>query len=162
MSLYCGGLDCHCFKEIIPVVLYLQGEMTDSILIPHIYCYCKFHNEQLHYLYSSPNIIMMIKPRSYIWVGHVACKEEMRYAYKSLVTKPEGKKPLGRTRNRLHDTIKMDPGQRGYEGVDWNHLAWDREQWQALMNIVMNQRGFFDHLSKYYLLKKDSVLQFFK
>jgi hypothetical protein len=60
----------------------------------------KLHNEELHSLYSSPNIIGMIKSRGMIWVGNVARMEEKRNAYRILVGKPEGKRPLGRPRRR--------------------------------------------------------------
>jgi hypothetical protein len=52
------------------------------------------HNEELHNLYSSPNIIRMIKSRRMSWAGHVARMGEKRNAYRILVGKPEGKRPL--------------------------------------------------------------------
>jgi hypothetical protein len=55
----------------------------------------KLHNEELHNLYSSPNIIRMIKSRKMRWTGHVARMGETRNAYRILVGKPEGKRPLG-------------------------------------------------------------------
>jgi hypothetical protein len=57
----------------------------------------KLHNEELHNLYSSPNIIRMIRMR---WAGYVARMGETRNAYRILVGKPEGKRPLGRQRRR--------------------------------------------------------------
>jgi hypothetical protein len=60
---------------------------------------------------------------------------EMRNAYKILVGKPEGKKPLRRARHRWQSNIRMDPGEIVWEGVDWIHLAEDRDQWQAFVNI---------------------------
>jgi hypothetical protein len=54
----------------------------------------KLHNEELHNLYSSPNIIMMIKSRRMRWAGHVIRMWEKRHAYRILVGKPEGKRPL--------------------------------------------------------------------
>jgi hypothetical protein len=60
----------------------------------------KLHNEQFHNLYSSPNIIRMIKSRRMRSVGHVARMGEKRNAYRILVGKPEGKRPLGRPRHR--------------------------------------------------------------
>jgi hypothetical protein len=60
----------------------------------------KLHNEELQNLYSSRNIIIMIKSRRMRWAGHVARLGETRNAYGILVGKPEGKKPLGRPRRR--------------------------------------------------------------
>jgi hypothetical protein len=60
----------------------------------------KLHNEELHILYSSPNIIRHIKSRRMRWAGHVARMGEERKLHKVLVGKPEGKKPLGRPRRR--------------------------------------------------------------
>jgi hypothetical protein len=60
----------------------------------------KLHNEELHILYSSPNIIRQIKARRMRWVGHVACMGEERKAYRVLAGKPEGKRPLERPRHR--------------------------------------------------------------
>jgi hypothetical protein len=65
----------------------------------------KLHNEELQNLYSSPNIIRMIKSRRR-WNGHVARMGEKRNAYRILVGKPEGKRPLGRPRRRWVDNIK--------------------------------------------------------
>jgi hypothetical protein len=64
----------------------------------------KLHNEELHDLYSSPNIIRIIKSRRMRWVGHVVRMGEKRNAYRLLVGKPEGKRP----RHRWMDNIKMD------------------------------------------------------
>jgi hypothetical protein len=66
----------------------------------------KLHNEELHNLYSSPN--RMMKSRRMRWAGHVARMGETRNAYRILVRKPEGKRPLGRPRRRWVDNIKMD------------------------------------------------------
>jgi hypothetical protein len=60
----------------------------------------KLHNEELHNLYSSPNIITMIKSRRMRWAGFVARMGEIGNAYRILVGKPEGKRPLGRSRRR--------------------------------------------------------------
>jgi hypothetical protein len=69
----------------------------------------KLHNEELHNLYASPSIIRMIKSRMMRLTGHVARMGAMRNAYRILVGKPEGKRPLGRPRRRWVDNIKMDP-----------------------------------------------------
>jgi len=68
----------------------------------------KLHNEELNDLYSSPNIIQVIKSRRMKWVGHVAHMGERRGACRVLVGKPEGKRLLGRPRYRWEDNIKMD------------------------------------------------------
>jgi hypothetical protein len=66
------------------------------------------HNEELNDLYSSPNIIRLIKSEKMKWVGHVARMGEKRGAYRILVARPEGRRPLGRPRRRSEDNIKMD------------------------------------------------------
>jgi hypothetical protein len=68
----------------------------------------KLHHEELNDLFSSPNIVRVIKSRIIRWVGHVARVEERRSVYRILVGKPGGKKPLGRPRRRWKDNIKMD------------------------------------------------------
>jgi hypothetical protein len=68
----------------------------------------KLCNEKLHDLYSSPSIIRMIKSRKMWWAGNVARMLEKRNAYRLLVGKPGGKRPLGRPRRRCMDNIKMD------------------------------------------------------
>jgi hypothetical protein len=68
----------------------------------------KVHNDELHNLYSSPNIVRIIKSRRMRWIGHVACMVEGRGVYRVLVGRPEGKRPLGRPRRRWEDNIKMD------------------------------------------------------
>jgi hypothetical protein len=100
----------------------------------------KLHNEELHNLYSSPNIIRMIKSRRMRWAGHVARMGERRNAYRILVGKPERRRPLGRPRCRWVDNIKMDLRDIGWDDVDWVDLAQDRDQWRALVNTVMNLR----------------------
>jgi hypothetical protein len=83
----------------------------------------KLYNEELHNLYSWPNIIRMIKSRRMKWAGHVARMGEMRNAYRILVGKPEGKRPLGRPRRRWVDNVKMDLREIGWDGRDWIELA---------------------------------------
>jgi hypothetical protein len=100
----------------------------------------KLHNEELHGLYSLPSIVRVIKARRMRWVGHVARMGEVRGAYKILVGRPEGRRPLGRPRSRWEDNIKMDLREIGFGDVDWIHLAQDRDRWWALVNTVMNFR----------------------
>jgi hypothetical protein len=68
----------------------------------------KLHNEELHNLHSSPSVIRIIKSRRLRWTGHVARMGEKRNVYRLLVGKPEGKRPLGRSRRRWINNIKMD------------------------------------------------------
>jgi hypothetical protein len=82
----------------------------------------KLHNEELHNLYSSPDIIRQVKSRRMRWAGHVARMREERKVYKVLVGKPEGKRPLGRPRRGCEDGIRMDLREIGL-GVDWIRLA---------------------------------------
>jgi hypothetical protein len=89
------------------------------------------------FLYSLP-IIIMIKLRRMRWAGHVACMGEKRNACRILVGKLEGKRPLGRPRRRWEDNIRMDLREIGWGGMDWIHLAQDRDQCRALVNTVMN------------------------
>ena len=89
----------------------------------------KLHNEELNSLYSSPNIVRVIKSRRMRWAGHVARMEEGRGVHKVLVAKPEGKRPLGRPRRRWEDNIKMDL-QEVVMGTGWS--------WRALVSTVMN------------------------
>ena len=83
----------------------------------------KLHNEELNDLYSSPNIVRVIKSRRMRWAGYVARMEERRVVHKVLVGKPEGKRPLGRPRRRWEDNIKMDLEEVGRGCWDWMELA---------------------------------------
>jgi hypothetical protein len=65
---------------------------------------------------------------------------EKRGVYWVLVGKPEGKRPLGRTRRRWEDNTKMDLQEVGCGVIDWIELAQDRDRWRALVNTVMNLR----------------------
>jgi hypothetical protein len=65
---------------------------------------------------------------------------EKRNAYKLLVGKPEGKKPLGRPRRRWVDNIRMDLVEVRWGYVDWIGLVQDRDRWRALVNEVLNLR----------------------
>ena len=70
-------------------------------------------------MYSSLNIIRNLKSRRLRWAGHVALMEQSRNAYKVLLGKPEGKRPLGRLRCRWEDNIKMDLREVGCHSGDW-------------------------------------------
>jgi hypothetical protein len=100
----------------------------------------KLHNDELHSLYSSPNVVRVIKSRRMRWAGHVACMGEGRGVYRVLVGKPEGKRPLGRHRRRWENNIKMDLREMGVDGANWIQLAQNRVQWRSRVNTVMNLR----------------------
>jgi len=68
----------------------------------------KRHNKELNDLYSSPNIVRLIKSRRLRWAGHGARLREWRGVYRILVGKPAGKRPIRRSRRRWEDNIKMD------------------------------------------------------
>jgi hypothetical protein len=100
----------------------------------------KFHNEEFNNLYSSPNIVLVIKLRTMIVAKHVARIGDRRGVFRGLVGKPEGKRLLGRPRRRWEDNIKMDLQEVECGGMDWIELAQDRDRWRALVNAVMNLR----------------------
>jgi hypothetical protein len=77
----------------------------------------RLHNEELYNLYSSPNIIRVMKSRRMRWVGQVARKGEGRGAYRILVGRPEGKRPLGKSRRRWEDNESLRSGI-GWHGLD--------------------------------------------
>ena len=98
------------------------------------------HNAELHALYSSPNIIRRIKCRRLRWAGHVARMEQSRHAYRVLMGKPEGKRPLGRPRRRWGDNTKMDLREVDCDPGEWIDLAEDRDQWRTYVKAVMKLR----------------------
>jgi hypothetical protein len=88
----------------------------------------KLHNEELHDLYSSPSIIRIMMARRMRCAGHVAPMGEKRNAYRLLVGKPEGRRPLGRPRRRWVDNVRMDLVEVGWGDVDWIGLTRDRDR----------------------------------
>jgi hypothetical protein len=100
----------------------------------------RLHNEELNDLYSSPNIIWVITSRRMRWAGHVARMGEERGAYRVLVGRPGGRRPLGGLRRRWEDNIKMDLQTVGWGNMDWIDMAQDTDRWRAVVSAVMNLR----------------------
>ena len=100
----------------------------------------RLHNEQLQNLYRSPNIVRVIKSIRLRWAGHVARIEEGRSAFKFLTFKPRGKRPLGRSRRRWEDNIRMDLEEIGINERNWVDSAQDGNYWRALVNAALNLR----------------------
>jgi hypothetical protein len=108
----------------------------------------KLHNEELHNLYSSPDIIthpqISLGKSSQVKANEVGGAGGMHgrgeKVYKVLLGKPDGKRPLGRPRRRWEDGIRMDLREIGLGGVDWIQLSQDRDWWQAVVSAVMNLR----------------------
>jgi hypothetical protein len=100
----------------------------------------KLHNEELHDLHSSPIVIRIMKSRRMRWAGHVVRMGKKRNAYRLLVGKPNGRRPLGRSRRRWLNNIKIDLVEVGWGDVDWIGLAQDRDRWRAYVNYVLNLR----------------------
>jgi len=98
----------------------------------------RLHNEELNDLYTSPNIMRVIKSRRMRWAGHVARMGEERGVYRILLEKPEGRRSLGRPRRRWVDIIRMDLQEVGCGYMDWIGLAQDRDRWRTLVSAVMN------------------------
>jgi hypothetical protein len=97
----------------------------------------RLHNEELHNLYGSPNVVRVIKSRRIGWAGHGARMGETNM-YNILVGQPEGKRVLGRTRLRWEDNNRMDLRNIGWEDADRINLVQDRVQWRVLVNTVVN------------------------
>ncbi|KAJ4437465.1 hypothetical protein ANN_17609 [Periplaneta americana] len=88
-----------------------------------------------------PAITLCWRPlRRLRWAGHVARMGESRNAYRVLVGRPEGKRPLGRPRRRWEDNIKMGLREMVYDDRDWINLAQDRDKWRAYVREIMNLR----------------------
>jgi hypothetical protein len=84
----------------------------------------KLHFEDLRHLYSSLSIFRIIKSRRMRWAGHMAQMGQKRNVYRLLVGEPEGRSPLGRSRRRWIDNIKMDLVE--LNEVVWIGLVWLR------------------------------------
>ena len=100
----------------------------------------RLHNEELNDLYSSPNIVRVIKSRRMRWAGYVARMSEERGVYRVLVGKPEGNRLLVRPRRRWVDNIRTDIQELGCGYMDRIALAQDRDIWLTLVSAVMKLR----------------------
>jgi hypothetical protein len=99
------------------IVVPKRGEVTGE--------WRKLHREELHNLYSSPDIIRQVKSRRTRWAGDVARMGEEMEVYKVLVAKPEGKRPLGRPMRRWEAGMRMDLREIAWEVMKWIQLAQD-------------------------------------
>jgi hypothetical protein len=95
----------------------------------------KLHNDDLHSLYSSPNIFRVIKSRRMSWAGHVACMGDGKSVYRALIGRTEWKRPLGRRRRKWKDNIKI-----GIDEANWIRLVQYRIYWRAYVNTIMKLR----------------------
>jgi len=114
------------------VLRRIYGPRRDEVTVQ----WRRLNNEELNDLYSSPNIVRVIKSRRMRWVGYVARMGEERGVYRFLLGKPEGKRPLG----RWVDNNRMDLQEVGCGYMDWIGLAQDRDRWRTLVSSVMNLR----------------------
>jgi hypothetical protein len=86
----------------------------------------KLHNDELHSLYSSSNIVRVIRSKRLRWAGHVAYMGKGRNVYRVLVGRPESKRPQGIPRRRWEDNIKLDFREIGIDGANWIQLPQDK------------------------------------
>ena len=100
----------------------------------------RLHNEELHSLYRSPNIVRVIKSRRLRWTGHETRIEEDRSAFKILTDKPIGKRPSGRPRRICENNIRIDFKEIGIYTSNWVDSAQDRDYWRTLVNEALNLR----------------------
>jgi len=100
----------------------------------------RLHKEELNYLYSSPNIVWVIKSRRMRWAENVARMGEEMGVYRVLVGKPEERRPPGRPRHKWVNYIRIDLEMVGCGYMDWIGLAQDRDRWRTLVSAVMNFR----------------------
>jgi hypothetical protein len=87
------------------------------------------HNDELHSLYSSPNIVRVNKTRRMRWAGHVAVMGEGRGVHRVLVGTSERKRPLGRPRHSWEKNIKLDLWEIGIDEANWIQMFQNRDQW---------------------------------
>ena len=121
------------YRGLLSIVLIHTGHW-------HEFCPVHLWGIYVSILYSSPNIVRVIKSRRMRWAGHVARMGEERGVYRVLVGKPEGRRPLERPRRRWVDNIRTDLQEVGCGYMDWIGLAQARDRWRTLVSAVMNLR----------------------
>ena len=94
------------------------------------------HNEELHSLYRSPNIVRVIKSIRLRWASPIAGMEESRSGFNILTGKLIGRRPLVRSRGRWEDNIRMNLKEVGFNTKKWVDSAQDRDYWRALVNAL--------------------------
>ena len=97
----------------------------------------KLHNKNLNDLYSSPNIVRVIKSLRIILTEHVARIGERRGVYRDLVGNPEGKRPPGSPKRSWEDNIKIDLQEVEWRGMDWIKLDQDKDNWLTFVNVAI-------------------------
>jgi len=100
----------------------------------------KLPNDELHSLYSSHNIVRLIKSKRKRRAEHESRMGDGRGVYMVLVGRPEGKRPLRRPWHKWEDNINMDVRDIGIDGANWIRLAQDTVYWRAFVRKVMNLR----------------------
>jgi len=118
------------------------------------------HNEELHSLYRSPNIVRVIKSRRLRWAGHVVKMEKGRSAFNILTGKPIGKRPLGSPRRRWEDNLRMDLKEIGINTRNLVDSAEDRDYWRALVNAALNLRVLHTMELVIYFVKKNGLVDY--
>jgi hypothetical protein len=127
------------------VLRRIFGPKRDEIIGGRI----KLYNEELHNLYTSSNIIRMIKSKRMKWTRSIARMGDKQNTHKVLVGKPVGKRPLGRPRSRWEDDTKMDLREIGWNDMDWIHVG--------------SVEGYFEHgnelphFMKYWAASQDGL-----
>jgi hypothetical protein len=102
------------------------------------YKWRRLHNEELHSLYRSLNIVRVINSTRLRWIDHVARMKEGRCAFKSLTGTSAGKRSLERPRRRWEYNIRMDLEEIGINNRNWVDSTQDTDYWRALVNAALN------------------------
>ena len=100
----------------------------------------RLHNEELHSLYRSSNIVRVIKPGRLRWASHVARMKEGRSTFKILTRNPTGKRSLARPRHIWEDNIRKEFEEIGINAGNWVDSAQYMDYWRALVNVALNLR----------------------